>query len=194
VCLDAPEGSATDESAAKVVGRSGVRSPRELRGVNRCVRRVECGPWRGGSPRELRPPRGLNRCATGPTPRGELNALKASGTGLHRYLRQTNVIRARGPFTKRCRVGRWEGRRRERQEGIGRREAPRLLEETCSEGSNPKSASGMKQARRAGRGENRQEGANPWRRNVPGAVTPGQPRRHDRPRALKWTKPWEDLA
>lgn len=183
-----------DESAAQAVGRSGVRSPRELRDVNRCVRRVWSGPWRGGSPRELRPPRGLNRCATGPSPRGERNALKASDTGLHHSLRRTSVRRARGPCMPRRRVGRWEGRCRERQEGIGRREASRLLGRTSSEGSNPKSASGMKQARGAGRGESRQEGEKPWRRNVPGAETPGQPRRHDPPRALKGTKPWEDLA
>lgn len=70
-------------------------------------------------------------------------------------------------------VGRWEGRCRERQEGIGRREASRLLGRSSSEGSNPKSASGMKQARRAGRGASRQEGESPWRRNVPGVETPG---------------------
>lgn len=75
-----------DETAAKADGRSGARSPWELRGVKRRVRQVGPGPWRGGSPRELRPPRGLNRCATGPSPRGELNALKASGNGLHRFL------------------------------------------------------------------------------------------------------------
>jgi hypothetical protein len=58
---------------------------------------------------------------------------------------------------------------RQRQEGRGRREASRLwLEEQNSEGENPMSVTGMKQARKDGGGRNRQEGEKPWRRNVAG--------------------------
>jgi hypothetical protein len=36
------------------------------------------------------------------------------------------------------------------------------------------SATGMKQGRKVGEGESRQEGEKPWRRNVPGEANPGQ--------------------
>jgi hypothetical protein len=35
------------------------------------------------------------------------------------------------------------------------------------------SATGMKQGRKSVEGANRQEGEKPWRRNVPGAASPG---------------------
>jgi len=39
--------------------------------------------------------------------------------------------------------------------------------------ANPMGATGTKQARRACGGASRQEGAKPWRRNVPGEASPG---------------------
>jgi hypothetical protein len=130
------------------------------------------------------PPRGLNRRAIGTEPPRGAERPEGERRRPPSFPAATVCV---GPaawrMPRRC-VGRWEGRCRERQEGIGRREASRLLGWPSSVGSNPKSASGMKQARRAGRGASRQEGESPWRRNVPGVETPGQSRRHDAPRAL----------
>jgi hypothetical protein len=42
-----------------------------------------------------------------------------------------------------------------------------------SEGTNPKSVTGMKQGRRDREGANRQEVEKTWRRNVPGNAKPG---------------------
>jgi hypothetical protein len=57
----------------------------------------------------------------------------------------------------------------------------------------------MKQAGRGGCGASRQEGENPWRRNVSGEASPGrrgasrggQVRRRDHLRVPKGAKPWE---
>jgi len=62
----------------------------------------------------------------------------------------------------------------ERQEGCGRREAPRLRTEgKALKGRNPTSVTGMKQGRTDSEGARRQEGEKPWRRNVPGEASPG---------------------
>lgn len=53
----------------------------------------------------------------------------------------------------------------ERQEGCGRREAPRLRTEgKALKGRNPTSVTGMKQGRTDSEGARRQEGEKPWRR------------------------------
>jgi hypothetical protein len=116
-------------------------------------------------------------------------ALKAAAPGFRPRLRRTC---AHGPWLcarrRRWRAaGRVGGGNVRRASGAERRRG--TTRGKSSEGMNPRSATGMKQARRGRGGASRQEGAKPWRRNVPGLESPGQRRRRRDPQVLKGAKP-----